>query len=266
MVNYLALGFLALLVGADPSDEAVARFEEREIKFTGGEYTDEVFRYRVLEPETIEPGKKYPVVLFLHGAGERGDENRKQLLYFPELMSDAEHREKYPCFLVAPQCRKNKWWIEPKQFLGAKGDAAKLTPQLQAALAALKQVLADEPIDRERVYLTGLSMGGFGSWAVAAEYPRSFAAVVPICGGGQTQQAEKLVGVPLWAFHGAADPVVPVARTQAMIEALRGAGGEPKYTELPGVGHDSWTPAYTDPMGVIPWMFEQKSEKLEALP
>ncbi|MBX3414605.1 MAG: dienelactone hydrolase family protein [Pirellulales bacterium] len=266
MVNYLAWGLLALVVGADPTEEAVARFEEREIKFTGGEYTDEVFRYRVLKPERIEPGKKYPVVLFLHGAGERGSDNRKQLAYLPEWMSDEEHREKYPCFLVAPQCRTNRWWINPNQFLSTKGEIVPLSTQLEAALTAFKQVLADEPIDRERIYLTGISMGGFGSWAVAGEYPRSFAAVAPICGGGRTQQAEKLVGVPLWAFHGDADPVVPVARTRMLIEALRAAGGDPKYTEFPGVAHDSWTPAYTDPTGLIPWMFEQKSDKLEPLP
>lgn len=265
-MHFLAMGLVALAVGADPAEDAVARFEEREITFTGGEYKDEVFRYRVLKPATIEPGKKYPVVLFLHGAGERGEDDRKQLLYFPELMSSEEHREKYPCFLVAPQCRAGKWWVESRQILGSKGELPPLTSQMEAAIAAFKQVLADEPIDPERMYLTGLSMGGFGTWALASQYPKTFAAVVPICGGGQAVQAERLVGVPLWAFHGADDPVVNVARSRTMIEALRAAGGDPKYTELEGVGHNSWSPAYEDPTGVIPWMFEQKNEKHEPLP
>jgi len=265
-MHMLAMGLLTLVVGVAPSDEAVARFEEREIVYTGGEYADEVFRYRVLEPATIEPGKKYPVVLFLHGAGERGDDNRNQLAYLPELMSSEEQRAKYPCYLVAPQCRAGKWWIDMKQFLGAKGEVPPLTSQMEAALAAFKQVLAEEPIDPQRMYLTGLSMGGFGSWALAAQYPKTFAALVPICGGGQPAQAEKLVDMPLWAFHGDADSVVPVARTRTMIEALRAAGGDPKYTELPGVGHNSWSPAYEDPEGVIPWMFEQVNENPEMLP
>jgi predicted peptidase len=263
---FLALGLVALVVGVEPSDEAVMRFDEREVTFTGGEYTDEVFRYRVLKPAMVEPDKKYPVVLFLHGAGERGEDNRHQLAYLPELMSSEEQRAKYPCFLVAPQCRAGKWWVDPKQFLAAKGEIAPLTTQLEAAIAAFKQVLAREPVDAERLYLTGLSMGGFGTWALAAQHPKAFAAVVPICGGGQASQAERLVRVPLWAFHGDDDPVVPVARSRTMIEALRAAGGEPKYTEFSGVGHNSWSPAYEDAAGVIPWMFEQVNAEAVPLP
>lgn len=268
-MHYLALGLTVWAIGVEPSEEAVARFEECEVKYTGGEYTDEVFRFRLLKPAAIEPGVKYPLVISLHGAGERGDDNRKQLAYLPELMSGEERRAKYPCFLVAPQCRSGKWWIDTKQFLGGEASDGTLPPladQLQAALAAARQVLDSEPVDERRIYLTGLSMGGFGTWGLASHYPRAFAAVVPICGGGQAVQAEKLVDVPLWAFHGDADPVVPVARSRKMIDALRAAGGDPKYSELEGVGHNSWTPAYEDPEGVILWMFEQVNERPEPLP
>jgi predicted peptidase len=100
-------------------------------------------------------------------------------------------------------------------------------------------------------------MGGYGSWDLAARRPELFAAVVPICGGGDEHAAERLLKTPIWAVHGDADTAVPVERSRRMIEAIKAAGGQPKYSELPGVGHNSWTPAYSDPEGVLPWMFEQ---------
>jgi len=114
-----------------------------------------------------------------------------------------------------------------------------------------------QPVDLDRIYVTGLSMGGYGSWDLAIRTPEKFAAVVPICGGGDESQAARLLGVPIWAWHGDADPAVPVERSRRMIAAIRQAGGNPKYTELAGVGHDSWNPAYRDPHGPIPWLFEQ---------
>jgi predicted peptidase len=141
-------------------------------------------------------------------------------------------------------------------FSGAK-QAEEPAPNMQVAINILLNVLDNHPVDRKRVYLTGLSMGGYGSWDLAARHPEWFAAVVPICGGGDSASVARLVKLPVWAIHGDADPVVPVSRTRQMIEALREAGGKPHYSELPDVGHNSWTPGYDDPQGALPWMFQQ---------
>lgn len=260
-MNALLFASLLLLENAPmPAEEALQRFQEHVYAYTGGEYKNEQFGYRLLEPARIEPGKQYPVVLFLHGAGERGTDNNLQLLYFPEQMAADEYREKYPCFLIAPQCRPERTWTGVS--LRSKSSQAPDEPgdQLQVALGILDEVLANYPADPKRVYLTGLSMGGFATWDAAARFPKRFAAVVPICGGGDESKAQRLVKLPIWAVHGDKDEAVPVERTRKMIEAVRRAGGEPKYTELEGVGHNSWTPAYSDPEGVLPWMFQQRME------
>ena len=216
------------------------------------------FRHRLLRPARPEPGRRYPVVLFLHGAGERGSDNTAQLKYLPRWMAEPAMQERHPCFLVAPQCRSDHTWVEvawsdPR----STPQAAAPTTDLAAAIAALDAVLAAEPVDPDRVYLTGLSMGGYGSWDLAARAPERFAAVLPICGGGDEATAPRLVKLPIWAFHGSADRAVPVSRSRTMIEAVRAAGGAPKYTELEGVGHDAWTPAYRDP-AVLDWLFAQR--------
>jgi predicted peptidase len=233
-------------------------FEERTQVYTGGEYKDEAFKYRLLTPAKIEEGKKYPLVLFLHGAGERGDDNQSQLKYLPEWMARTEAREKYPCFLIAPQCRRDKKWTEINwgDKLSAKL-AKQPTDQMKVVMAILDETIKKQPIDEKRIYLTGLSMGGYGSWELAMRQPGRFAAVAPVCGGGDESQAALLKDIPIWAWHGDADSAVPVERSRRMIDAVKKAGGKPRYTELPGVGHDSWTPAYTRTDGVVPWLFEQ---------
>lgn len=254
-MSTVAFAVLMLGVSAVP-EETVEQFDDCTYVYSGGEYENEAFHYRLLKPDKIEPDKKYPVILFLHGAGERGDDNVNQLMYFPEQMASSPWREKYPCFLIAPQCRTEKWWAGRRRS-SDDGDAAAISEQMAVVEGILADVLEEQPIDRDRVYLTGLSMGGYGSWDLASRHPDWFAAVAPICGGGNAESAKNLVGVPLWAFHGGADAVVPVARSQEMIEAIRAAGGKPKYTEFEGVGHNSWTPAYSDAEGLVPWMFEQ---------
>jgi len=233
-------------------------FEEKTHTYTGGPYENETFRYRLLRPEKIEPGKKYPLILFLHGAGERGEDNRRQLKYLPAWMAKAEQRKKFPCFVLAPQCRPGKQWVN-RPWGDKKSHPMDDRPshQMQVVIEVLKKTLKDEPVDFSRVYLTGLSMGGYGSWELAARHPEWFAAVVPICGGGDEKQAARLVKLPIWAFHGDADRAVPVERSRQMIEAIKKAGGKPKYTEYAGGGHNVWDRAYKQPDGVIRWMFEQ---------
>ncbi len=254
---------LGLLTGATFVDEVWAATED---PMGYSEQTIELeengqpllFRYRLLRPASVEPGKQYPLVLFLHGAGERGNDNSSQLQYLPTWLAGAAWRQQFPCFVIAPQCRaEHRWsafnWSDKK----SSPLAAEPTTDLAAAIAALEKVSASEPVDPDRVYLTGLSMGGYGSWELAARMPERFAAVSPICGGGDEAQAKKLTSLPIWCFHGGADQVVPVARSRAMIAAIEAAGGKPKYTEFPGVGHDSWTPAYRD-SGLLEWLFAQR--------
>jgi len=233
-------------------------YEEKTVTYTGGEYKDEVFKYRLLKPAKIEPGKKYPVVLFLHGAGERGDDNVSQLKYFPTWMAESKNREAYPCFVIAPQCRKDRKWVEVDWSASTHDLPKEPGDQMKVVLQILDGALKTYPIDEQRQYLTGLSMGGYGSWDLAMRMPKRFAAVAPVCGGGDEKNAELLKDVTIWAWHGDADNAVPVERSRKMIAAIKAAGGKDdalKYTELAGVGHDSWTAAYNGKDNLLPWMF-----------
>lgn len=234
----------------------MAPFHARTVTVTeAGEAVE--FRSQLLAPPAIEPGRRYPLVVFLHGAGERGRDNEKQLKYLPTWMAEPALRERHPCFLLAPQCREDERWVDISWADKKSTPQGPPTTDVLSVIAALNAVIAAEPVDPGRIYLTGLSMGGYGTWDLAARQPERFAAILPICGGGDEATAPRLAKLPIWCFHGDADSAVPVERSQTMIEALRAAGGTPKYSELAGVGHDSWTPAYRDP-DVLAWLFAQK--------
>ena len=238
------------------SELTIGRFVERSVTVPEAG-TPVEFRYRLLRPDTVEPGTRYPLILFLHGAGERGSDNFRQLKFLPAWLAEPAAKGKHPCFLVVPQCREGHRWADVDW---SDEKSSPQTPQptvdMAAAVAALDATLRDEPIDTDRVLLTGLSMGGYGSWDLAARMPERFAAVIPICGGGDERTAAKLTGPPIWCFHGDADKAVPVQRSRSMVAAVKAAGGTPRYTEMAGVGHDSWTPAYRDP-AVLTWLFQQ---------
>jgi predicted peptidase len=233
-------------------------FQARSTRYTGGPYRAEPFAYRLLAPPAIEAGQRYPLVLFLHGRDQRGTDNAAQLAHLPTWMAQQPERAAYPCFLVAPQCRPDTYWVETPRAFDRQAPRQMPGPQMQVVINILDEVIADCPVDPRRLYLTGLSMGGYGCWDLATRLAERWAAVAPICGGGDELYADRLVGVPVWAWHGADDDVVPAARSRRMIDAIRAAGGKPLYTELAGVGHDAWTPAYTSAGGVIPWMFAQR--------
>lgn len=249
-----ATGVVLMMVAGQAGADA---FQERTVVVTEAGRGVE-FHYRVMRPAANETGATYPLVLFLHGAGERGSDNKKQLTYLPTWLAEAEARHRYPCFVVAPQCREGSRWAD-FEWSDKKSTPQKPEPttDLAAAVAALDAVMNTEPVDPDRVYLTGLSMGGYGSWDLAARMPSRFAAVIPICGGGDEATAPKLAKLPIWCFHGAADNVVPVVRSRSMVEAVKAAGGEVKYTEFETVRHDSWTPAYRD-SATLEWLFRQK--------
>lgn len=217
------------------------------------------YGYRLLRPE--EQKTPAPLVIFLHGAGERGSNNKSQLNYLPKRFLDAPHLRNKRCYVLAMQCPQNEQWAPYRRLIGKQNAPL---PAMEALMQAARRVMRDENIDPARIYLTGLSMGGYGSWDLAARHPEWFAAVVPICGGGKTRTAERLKDVPIWAFHGTADKVVPEQQSRQMIDAIRRAGGTPAYSPLPGVGHGSWQMAY-GPGGAMEWMFAQKNPDPEAV-
>jgi predicted peptidase len=181
--------------------------------------------------------KRWPLVIFLHGSGERGDELKKVTRHGPPRLV-AEGRT-FPFVLVSPQCPPGQWW------------------DLTALDRWLDEVVRNYKVDTERVYLTGLSMGGFGTWGWAQRTPERFAAIVPVCGGGEPAQAARLKDLPVWAFHGAKDPTVALAKTEEMIAGIQAAGGAPRVTVYPEAAHDSWTQAYANEELYV-WMLAQK--------
>lgn len=229
--------------------------------------TKEVFKgsnggslpYQLMAPAQVEKGKTYPLVIFLHGAGERGNDNQKQSVHgVPQFASEA-NRKKYPCFLIAPQCPEGKKWAEVDWSADTHETPKEPSEPAKLLLELIAQFTKDHSVDSERIYLTGLSMGGYGTWDLLARHPELFAAGVPVCGGGDEKTAPLLKKVPIWAFHGAKDTVVKPARSRNMIKAILEAGGQPKYVEYPEVGHDSWNKAYSDPE-LFAWLFAQKKK------
>jgi len=180
------------------------------------------YKYLLYLPETKSKGKK-PLMVFLHGSGERGNDLSKVKKHGPPKIVENKN---LPFIIASPQCPSGEYW-NAKILKGLVDD-----------------VTSKHPVDKNRIYLTGLSMGGYGTWATAAAYPKKFAAIAPICGGGDAKNAKNYGKLPIWNFHGDADKAVPVRRSREMVSAVKKAGGNVKYTEYEGVGHDSWTRTY----------------------
>ena len=232
LTNALLLAMTAPLAAADDHRD---RFAAQTFK-----HGDFELPYRMLSPKAVAADIKYPLVIFLHGAGERGTDNKIQLEHgMNDFASDAI-MEKYPAYVVAPQCPPERKWVEVDWTLESHTIPDEPSVPLAATFALIETLRQELPIDDRRIYLTGLSMGGYGTWDALARKPDLFAAAAPICGGGDPAVAAKFKHVPLWAFHGDQDTAVKPKRSREMIEALKAAGGTPKYTEYPGVGHDSW--------------------------
>jgi predicted peptidase len=212
--------------------------------------------YRLVVPPDYDARETYPLILFLHGAGERGSDNEAQLQH-PEVLrltTDAAN----PCFLVAPQCPREQKWVDAPWSL--RGPLK--TPEQPSAATRLTMELLDAlegafRIDPERRYVTGISMGGFGTFDLLVRRPHQFAAAVAICGGADESRAPEIAHVPIWVFHGARDRTVPVARSRSAVEALKAAGARPRYTEYARVGHNAWTRAYREPE-LRDWLFRQR--------
>lgn len=252
-LRFAVLFFALLAATAAHAKKPETGFLDRTVIVQGTSY-----KYEVFVPENWSPKQKWPIILFLHGAGERGEDG----LFQTQVgigKAIREHRDRFPAIVVLPQCHKNIWWAQ--------------TPMDDIAIASLEAATKEFHGDKNRTYLTGLSMGGYGAWYLAGKYPGRFAAIAPICGGilvpdmARMQPAEdvtpyteaaKKIGnkTPTWIFHGGDDPVVPVSESQKMSAAMKAVGGDVQYTEYPGVGHDSWLKAYDD-AEFIKWMLSK---------
>jgi predicted peptidase len=218
--------------------------------------------YRLLIPSNFNSGAKHPLVVFFHGSGERGVDNEKQLVYGVARFARPNSQAQYPCFVLAPQCPTHldnqpiMWTGERERMHSLKLEPEMATP-LRTALELVSMIEQKYQLDTDRIYITGLSMGGFATWESVIRCPEKFAAAIPVCGGGDSSYADRIKHIPVWAFHGENDPIVPVKYSRLMIEMIGKAGGHARYTEYPGVGHNSWDLAYEEPE-LLSWFFSQK--------
>jgi predicted peptidase len=217
-----------------------AKGEQTEMKMK--RRADLELSYLLYLPKDYSADKAWPLVVFLHGAGERGS-NLEQLKVhgLPKLVAQGQDFE---FIVVSPQCPEGKWWVGMDAHI----------------IALIEETMEKYNIDKNRIYLTGLSMGGYGTWSITAGYPERFAAVAPICGGGQPYLAQHIKDVPVWAFHGAKDEVVPRKQSQQMVDAVTAAGGSAKLTIYPEAGHDSWTQTYANPE-FYTWLLSHSKKK-----
>ncbi|UJH68008.1 prolyl oligopeptidase family serine peptidase [Allomuricauda sp. SCSIO 65647] len=218
--------------------------------------------YRLLLPKDYDEEKDYPLILFLHGSGERGNDNMAQLVHGSSLFLKDDVREKYPAIVVFPQCAANSSWAKT-DVRGQWGNRefvfyqdAEPTNDLLLLEGLLKYLKRKYPVDKNRMYVGGLSMGGMGTFELVNRNPRMFAAAFPICGGANPNIAKRLKKVYWWVFHGEADNVVPPKYSTQMVDALQDVGAEVKYSLYPDVGHDSWNNAFAEP-GLLSWLFSK---------
>jgi predicted peptidase len=199
--------------------------------------------YRLFVPPSYDKEHKYPLILWLHGAGSIGNDNLKQIsgasLRGTHTWIAPQVQAKYPAFVLAPQSRSGAW-----------------TADFPTVLELLKSVEEEFSVDTARIYVAGQSMGGFGTWHFITTRPDLFAAAMPLCGGGDVTRASLIAHMPIWAFHGEADPTVPVSESRNMIAAIRAAGGNPRYTEYKGVGHEVWFKTFQE-KELVDWLFAQ---------
>ncbi len=232
---------IILLIGCQPNLEIIPGTQVQQMIKT--EITSEVsMKYLLYVPEQYELNKKkWPLLFFLHGAGERGDDLEKVKVHGPPKL--VEKGESFPFIIVSPQCSENSYWPQEVDVL------EKL----------LDDIITKLSVDESRIYLTGLSMGGYGTWNWAIHYPERFAAIAPICGGGDDRRAEKIKHIPTWVFHGAKDETVPLEQSQKMVAALEKVNGNVKFTVYPDAEHDSWTETYNNPE-FYDWILSHKKK------
>jgi predicted peptidase len=232
-------------------------YSQASLRFSYQHYVGEngdTLLYRQLLPDS-DPYRKYPLVIFLHGSGERGHDNEAQLQWGVMNFATDRNMMLHPAIVLAPQCPERMSWSRIN-----RGEELKLDPTpskpMELLIGLVYKLIKTMPVDSTRIYITGLSMGGYGTYDAIERYPGLFAAAVPVCGGGDVSKAEGIAHIPIWIFHGADDPAVSTSYDHAMLEALTRAGARPGFTQYPEVGHFSWIQAYSDPV-MMEWLFRQ---------
>ncbi len=227
---------------------------------------NDTLRYRIMYPKNFKETEKYPVILFLHGAGERGNDNRSQLVHGGKLFATDYLQERYPAIVIFPQCPKESYWsnvdVDRSTYpihLKFKYDQGPTTP-MRMVMDLLDSTIQQPYADDNQVYLMGLSMGGMGTFELLNRKPDTFAAAIPICGGGDPNSVSVYAkNTPLWVFHGAQDNVVNPLQSMEMVTALLKTGVFPKFTLYDFANHNSWDPAFAEPE-LLPWLFAHKKQ------
>lgn len=242
-----------LLVNINRSYAQVSLFSFN--KFNNGK--GDTLNYRMLFPD-YDTIRKYPLVIFLHGSGERGNDNEAQLKWGVSNFASEGMMSLHPAFVIAPQCVKDMGWANFSEKKNSTEIHLQPSPSkpMELLIALIHQLIKDFRIDTNRIYITGLSMGGYGTYDAIERYPHLFAAAVPVCGAGDVSKATSIAHIPIWIFHGAEDAAVNPLYSLDMLEALTKAGAHPGFTQYPEVGHFSWLGAYSDPL-MLEWLFRQ---------
>lgn len=256
--------FAALLLftaGVSLRTVAQALADYRKETYASG---NDTLLYRILLPEGFDASKKYPLLFVLHGSGERGNDNEAQLIHGANTFIQPQFKELYKAIIIFPQCPKNSYWSNvdiqrdsnnkvPAVFSFKKdGDP---TPPMHALIKLVKHMQHEPYVDKKRIYVGGLSMGGMGTFEILWRQPKVFAAAFPICGGGNPATAKKFAKkVPVWVFHGGKDNVVLPKYSEDMVRAIKEAGGNPKFTIYPEANHNSWDNAFAEPQ-LFAWLF-----------
>ena len=220
--------------------------------------------YRLFDPGAT-PATPLPLVVLLHGAGERGDDNRRQTGHFKPWFSGRIATD-FPAIVVMPQCPKGHIWATQGWSAARKDLAPEPSPAMAQVRALIASLCRDKPVDRARIVIGGLSMGGYGAWEYAMRWPEQVACAVAVCGGGDATRAQRLAGIPVWAFHGDQDTTIPPEASRTLVAAVnaanaaRGLGALVRYSEYPGVGHGSWEQAFATPeLGT--WLAAQSASR-----
>ena len=220
---------------------------------------DGQLNYRLFQSKDMKEGEKYPLVLTFHGSSSCGDDNISQLKERrgPLEIMDYTERKKVKAFILSPQCPGGQAWVNTPWYGKSHTMPKEPAFAMKMTLALLDKLMKDLPIDKSRIYVTGLSLGGFGTWDIIQRKPELFAAAIPVCGGGDTAEAKKLAKLPIWIFHGDNDTIVYTKRSRDMFKALKAAKAKVQYTEYENTGHDSFTETYKNDK-VLDWFFSQK--------
>ncbi|MFP2996563.1 alpha/beta hydrolase-fold protein [Spongiivirga sp. MCCC 1A20706] len=223
-----------------------------------------VLPYRVFFPDNFDSSKQYPILFFLHGSGERGNDNESQLVHGASTFIKKEIHAKYPAIVVMPQCPATDYWSNVNVETAADGTRdfqfkkdGPPTGAMYMATELVKHMLSNYPIKKDQVYIGGLSMGGMGTFEIVRRIPNTFAAAIAICGGANPETAVQLKDTSWWIFHGEKDNVVPIRLSRIMNEALKKEGADVKLTIYPEDGHDSWTSAFAEP-DLMDWLFSKR--------